>query len=439
MKKFAVFLFIFFLPFAWADDFVPIDENTEVNSNDFILDSDNSGGNIKVQFGTALAEYLQWNNTNNRFDLSDSLRVGGNIESGGTIFTLDADNSGAGSNIEIRANQGTDNDGSLRYNSGENLWEFSNNGNSFTPIGSSYSLVPYLTNTINFVTGTSETQTFTLLGNNFGTDSIITIPGFDGSVNSVNVINPSKMEVNITAGTTIGLFDIIVTSSGMNNTVWTGNGEDLLEVRTISPWKDLRIGGDSFTSGNSSGNDIRHKNNMTLNRDANGMYFTGQNPWSSWVKFESLGWTRLENKTLQWIFTAPSSSMMIGIGSDATNENSSAQYAQAEVQIYFSSSTNMWGLYGNNGNIGSYGNQSQGNSISSSGIYKAKFEADGGVGSTLTLYQLPSADPSDWDNENTIITSFQIGGTLNPDEDNIFPFIIPRNGGSQRFIAVKVQ
>ncbi len=87
------------------------------------------------------------------------------------------------------------------------------------------------------------------------------------------------------------------------------------------------------------------------------MYFDGLNPWSSWVKFESLGWTRGSGKTLEWVLTTPTSSMMIGIGSDATNETSTAQYVQAEVEAYFQSSTTMWGLYGNSGTVGATANQ----------------------------------------------------------------------------------
>jgi len=58
-----------------------------------------------------------------------------------------------------------------------------------------------------------------------------------------------------------------------------------------------------------------------------------------------MAWTRGQNKTVEWVFTRPSSAMMIGIGSTATNETSTAQYIQAEVEIYFQNSTSMWGLY----------------------------------------------------------------------------------------------
>ncbi len=123
--------------------------------------------------------------------------------------------------------------------------------------------------------------------------------------------------------------------------------------------------------------------------------------------------------------------------STATNETNTAQYAQAEVQAYFSGSTNFWGLYGNNGSIGSAGSQGNGISIST-GAYKIKFEQDGEVGKQFTLYKLSSANESDWDDKSNMLKTFVIEGSLNPDERNIMPFIIPRSGGSQRFVAIKI-
>ncbi len=302
--------------------------------------------------------------------------------------------------------------------------------------------VPYISTTTRFKMQPSSTRTFTLEGVNFlpTTAVSITNPAFSGTVDSVNVLSPTEMEVTVTSTATEDVHDIVLSNSGVLNTVWTGNGVDLFEVVT-STWVDLRAGGDALTDGNGAGNDIRYRSGMSMSRDANGMWFTGANPWSSWVKFESLGWTRGTNQTLSWVFTGPDSAMMIGIGSDATNESGSDQYRQAEVEIYFNSSTNMWGLYGNNGTVGSAGNQSHSQSLSgcASDVFKGVFEDDGDAGDTFTLYCLPSANQSDWDNTATVMTTFSIGGSLNPDESNIMPFIIPRNGGAQRFIAVKVE
>jgi hypothetical protein len=73
-------------------------------------------------------------------------------------------------------------------------------------------------------------------------------------------------------------------------------------------------------------------------------------------------------------------------------------------------------------------------------MYKARFTNDGTVGSSVfTLYCLPSAAPGDWDNISNVITTLVPWWTLNPDETNIMPFIIPRSGGTQRFVALKIE
>lgn len=103
------------------------------DSETFTIDNDNTGGDLSLIFGLALNESLTWNSANSRFDLSDTLRVLGNLEQDGNVLALDADNSGAGANVDIVANQGTDNDGTLRYNATTNKWEFSNDGGILNP------------------------------------------------------------------------------------------------------------------------------------------------------------------------------------------------------------------------------------------------------------------------------------------------------------------
>ena len=124
------------IPFAYAavdeTDFVPTDSVSSSTdgttmyspSNTFILDAEDNGGDVTLQFGTTLSEYIQWNDTGTNFDFSDETLV------------LDASNTGAGANVDIIANQGSDNDGTLRYNATTNQWEISNDGGAFTAIGS---------------------------------------------------------------------------------------------------------------------------------------------------------------------------------------------------------------------------------------------------------------------------------------------------------------
>lgn len=63
-----------------------------------------------------------------------SVQIGADANIHGNIATLDSDNAGAGANVDIVANQGTDNDGTLRYNAATNQWELSNDGGVFNKI-----------------------------------------------------------------------------------------------------------------------------------------------------------------------------------------------------------------------------------------------------------------------------------------------------------------
>lgn len=251
-------------------------------------------------------------------------------------------------------------------------------------------------------------------------------------VNTVTVVSPEELLVNITTGWVIWFYDMTITSPWR----WSTIVSNAIEIIVIT-YKDLRLGWDTFTDGNGAGNDIRYRAWMSLGRDAAWMFFSGSAPWSSWVKFEVDTRQRWQWRTLEWIMSNPSSFMMIWIWSDQTNEASTSQFGQWEVQAYFNSSVNMWWLFGNNGTPGTTGNQPNAVGIWSN-TYKLKFEDDGGVWWQFTLYQLPSANPIDrWD-ESNIVNSFAIWGTLNPGQTNIMPFIIPQNGGAQRFIAYTV-
>lgn len=444
MKAFRFFwgIIFFFFSVAWAQETPEVENFTHNFSKGYIIYANDagSGQDVTLQFGLQLAEYFKWDSVTENFILSDSLIVGGNIDLTENKLTFDSDNTGLGADVRIVANQGSDPAGEIRYNATTNQWEVSNDGGDFESIkGGGSVLAPYVESVVGPKIQPNTSGSFIILGGNFDYNSVVEIPGWQGTIDSVDYVSNKELKVFVTAGSSESVYSVIVKNGGSPSTGYlVDKGADAVEVMSLPPWVDLRSGGASFSSGNGAGNDIRYRSGMSMVRDANGMYFTGTGPWGSWAKFESLGWARGENKTFEWVFTAPTSNMMIGIGSTATNESSTAQYAEAEVQAYFSSSTSLWGLYGNNGTIGSAGNQNVTTTISSSGIYKIKFEDDGGLGGTFSIFQLPGNSPSDWDDESTVLSSFVIGGTLNPDESNIMPFIIPQNGGTQRFVAVRV-
>lgn len=285
----------------------------------------------------------------------------------------------------------------------------------FSPIVSSSSIV----------IPTDTSKNFIINGYHFTPNTTVSFNSSNISVTSVIFINPNQLNIFASANQVESLYDMVVT-----NEVGFITLSNFLNVYEIS-WIDLRLGGDTLIEGD----DIRVRSGITIGRDADGMFFDGLNPWSSWVKFElsELSWQRNAERTLDIIFTRPTNSMMLGIGSDQTNETSSSQFSQGEVLAYFSNSTTFFGFYGNNGTPGSTGSQSVSQNITSTtGVYKLSFEEDGNV---VKFYQLDNADESSWEG-GTLISETTI--SFSPQQTNLFPMIIPRSGSAQRFIALRL-
>lgn len=287
---------------------------------------------------------------------------------------------------------------------------------------------PYLMNPYPLRINPNETKTFTLEGINFRSDTTVEIIGLDGSINSVAYVSSTEMILQVTAGETQTTYDIVISNSCSDNSEYPGNGVAAFVV-SASDWVDLRQGGDSLPN-------IRTRAGMTVERDADGMFFTGRSPWGSWVKFEDYIFNRNEGKTLEWVFR-PESYFMVGLGSDETDESSNSQWNQAEWMAYFSSSSYWWGMYGNSGTSGTYQNQSIGQNINAGGIYKLRMSDNGASGNLIELFELPSATLSDWDDESNLISSVTSVSTA--DADNLMPFIIPQNGGAGRYLGFKVE
>jgi len=207
---------------------------------------------------------------------------------------------------------------------------------------------------------------------------------------------------------------------------------------------DLRDGWCTLTSGTAAGNDIRYKDGITMTRNVSGIQFSWINNWSSWVKFETASWNRGEDKTIEWIFSRPTSNnMMVGIGSLSMNETSTRQYSEAEFMSYYQ--RNSWwrfrGVYWNRGTPWQGANDTRNVSLlsCSSQVFKNKITFDGTIWSAVnSVYCLPSGDSSDWDDESDLEYSYTPQSSLNPDEEVLIPVIIPRVSGSN-FIGLRVE
>jgi len=250
------------------------------------------------------------------------------------------------------------------------------------------------------------------------------------TIYKVDYVSDNQLIVKFKTGLTLGDFDIEIKDLG--GTVKLQKGFSVQST----PWVDLRVGGDNLSTGNEPNNNIRFHEKMSLSRDAKGMYFSGRQPWEAGVKFELLKWSREENKTLEFIVEGIEDSLMIGIGSDQTDERDRRQYEQAELVAY-TPTTNINGLYGNDGTPGKMVNQSLSAPLPKNGIYKIRFENDGKVGSYFRIFELQSNQKADWDDETKETFSVEIEKQMTANQQILMPFIIPPDDGETRFVALR--
>lgn len=152
-----------------------------------VIDSDgNATGSITLKFGQTANQTLVWDITNSRFVLSNNLIVNGTMGLNGNTFTLDADNTGTPADINIVAEQGTGNDGTLRYNATAQRWEISNNGGVFNAIA----------------TGAGVANAFVQDGNSFG--GTATLGTNDNNILAFEVNNSERMRINTAGDVGIG-------------------------------------------------------------------------------------------------------------------------------------------------------------------------------------------------------------------------------------------
>ncbi len=109
-------------PNVFADDYEPADEPTN-STNEFILDADNTGGDITIQFGASLGEFLKYDAVDLRFELSDPLSLEGNELEDFRIENLSSDPACTGGD-----------EGRVYYNTGSDALLYCD-GSSFSELG----------------------------------------------------------------------------------------------------------------------------------------------------------------------------------------------------------------------------------------------------------------------------------------------------------------
>jgi hypothetical protein len=128
----------------------------------------------------------------------------------------------------------------------------------------------------------------TINGLNFTPTSAVSVPGFDGTVDTVNTTSPTQMAVTFTPGAAQATYDIVISNNGVLNTLWTGNGEDLLVVNAQNGTSQAKAGESCkalFDGGHSTGDGT-----YWINPDGGDT----SNAFQVYCDMTNSGWTRIE-------------------------------------------------------------------------------------------------------------------------------------------------
>ncbi len=184
---------------TWAK-LVFVTEENAINESSLIINADDSSSDfVDLDFGSALGVKIRYDILNNKFVLNRDLQITQIIDSDGNT----------GTNGQVLISDGN----------GKNLWG-----------SATANTIPYITTTQAQYMGTSSTKTLNFAGINFTPTSTISIPGFDGTINSTTILSPTEFQINVTSGTNTANYNIVVSNNGVQNTVWSGNGQNLLKV-----------------------------------------------------------------------------------------------------------------------------------------------------------------------------------------------------------------
>ncbi|GAF79565.1 unnamed protein product, partial [marine sediment metagenome] len=202
---------------------IPDFEGVYASDGDSTLTTANGDFTVNTGTGDFIVDSNDW-----QVDATGNVTAN-NINSNGNTFTLDADNAGAGADINIVAEQGSDSDGTLRYNSTTNRWEVSNDGGTF----------------IEIATGTGDLD-----------------DAYDNDVDKIlNVDNASGLELEstVTGNVIIDLQntgDFVVQDAGVTFGTFTDTGEFQVD--------NLQMDANVISSTNLNGN-------ISLSPDGNGV------------------------------------------------------------------------------------------------------------------------------------------------------------------------
>lgn len=278
-----------------------------------------------------------------------------------------------------------------------------------------------------------------LCGENFTADTIVgLVPHSEGEIDESAIalvesaFNQSTSKLTITLPVTSeegwfntaseGIYDLILdVDKGVRQI-----NPSAVEIKLI-PWLDLRAGGEEFTA-----EELTYATRLNLNRDADGMWFSGDTGWDTWAYFGKIEHSRSQPKTYEWIFSHTTGAMMIGIGGVNANPTTTTAYYESEIVGYFNSQTSFNRFYGDRSNGGTS------TTVTANAVKKFVLEHNGEGGYSYWIYELPSADPANWGDTSNLKETGVIPSVFNESDSPIAPYFSCHNS-THRLIAVRLK
>jgi len=191
------------------------------NEENFSISGDPETEDIYLYFGDTLSTFLKWNTDTDIFEFSHDISLGGNelldmrIENSATPLECNADFSGR-----------------LYFNTTD-LRSYVCNGLIWKQIDEEHvsSTIPYLMDVEPSSIQAGSTNTLTITGGGFSPETTVVVPGMIGTIDVVEIISPSQLEITLSPEeTNKGGFDILIQNNDSSNLAWGDNGVDVLEI-----------------------------------------------------------------------------------------------------------------------------------------------------------------------------------------------------------------
>lgn len=279
-------------------------------------------------------------------------------------------------------------------------------------------------------------------GSFFTPEMTVTATGI--TVNQITFISDNQIELEVTAGSILGSFSLTL-DNGKSTEV-----ANAIQVSEPLIW-DFRGGvSQTVVKGNSTN---LVSNDYWLQVSCKG------SSWQGSVRFvgddNKYVWDRQQKQSLSWILFPLA---MVGIGSNATNLNSTQQYYQGEILGFFNSSTNFYGFYGNLGNPGSGTSQYVNQSLNGADIIKLTLTNNGKAGGEYKIYDLTPDDTGwqqsglsreqylsqqltvgNWYSTDNLIKSGEIASNMTANESEIMPFVALSTNNVLRLLGFYIE